>query len=559
MKFSDIFKICATMNLIVFAAAMLASIANAAPTAATTTATTTASVSVTTTASASPTVCANGFKYLGKTVGYADVFSSIRYAEKAVRFSPPVAVSRPRTEQFYNATITPNACVQNHLDSSFPAGTVISEDCLFLNIHKPHNATSELLPVWVYIHGGTFTSGGIASILYDGSHILQTRSDIIIVTISYRLGVFGFSASEELAAKGALNLGLLDQEAAFHWIQKNIWYFGGDPTRVTATGQSAGGISLGTLLTSRGGNNVLFHQVGLQSGSAFTFAAPISFSQPFFNSLVSTFNCTSASDAVSCLKTVNATLLQAAGSQYSYYQPVVDGVFLTQAPYVALRQGLFRKVPLLAGDVKDDGLIFIPSTNETIAKADFATIISQQFASLPVDDLAFLNATTYANYAPPVATSWGLGAGNFTGDYRHKCNDNLAIKLFAQYGLPVHKYLLSTCGTAFAYNYGYTKSPLPALHGCDICFVFNDPTCFYTAAQAELGVAMSNAWADFAAGKLNQNSLGWEPYTLANPTEIVFNIGNGTNFESILDDGGEPKCEGLWEAGSLTYSLPVNF
>ena len=128
----------------------------------------------------------------------------------------------------------------------------ISEDCLYLNVWTPAKSGSERLPVYVYVYGGAFNSGSGAVPVYDGEAL--ARKGIVVVTFNYRVGVFGFLALPELTRESAHhasgNYGLLDQVAALGWIHANIHQFGGDPSRVTVGGQSAGSISVHDLTAS---------------------------------------------------------------------------------------------------------------------------------------------------------------------------------------------------------------------------------------------------------------------------------------------------------------------
>jgi para-nitrobenzyl esterase len=122
----------------------------------------------------------------------------------------------------------------------------ISEDCLYLNIWTPAKSATENRPVFAYVYGGAFNSGSGAVPLYDGEGL--AKKGLVVVTFNYRVGVFGFLALSELTRESphqaSGNYGLLDQVAALRWVQANIRHFGGDPTRVTVGGQSAGSISV---------------------------------------------------------------------------------------------------------------------------------------------------------------------------------------------------------------------------------------------------------------------------------------------------------------------------
>ena len=147
----------------------------------------------------------------------------------------------------------------------------ISEDCLFLNVWTPAKTTSDNLAVMFFIHGGALTEGSGAIDVYNGEEL--AKKGIIVVTINYRLGVLGFLAHPELTAESPNNVsgnyGFLDQVAALKWVQNNIKNFGGDPSRVTIVGQSAGARSVSGLLASPVAAG-LFSGAITQSGTSFT-------------------------------------------------------------------------------------------------------------------------------------------------------------------------------------------------------------------------------------------------------------------------------------------------
>jgi len=148
-----------------------------------------------------------------------------------------------------------------------------SEDCLYLNVWTPAGKATEKLPVMFWIHGGGFTAGATAEQLYHGEHL--AKKGVVVVTVGYRLGVFGFLAHPGLSAEndGSVsgNYGLLDMIAGLKWVQKNISAFGGDPGRVTIFGESAGGAGVSILCASPLAKG-LFHGAIAQSGG---FFAPV--------------------------------------------------------------------------------------------------------------------------------------------------------------------------------------------------------------------------------------------------------------------------------------------
>src|ERR1041384_4259583 len=144
----------------------------------------------------------------------------------------------------------------------------VSEDCLYLNVWTPAKSNRERLPVLVYFYGGGFVSGDSSEPRYDGESM--AAKGIVVVTVNYRLGIFGFMAHPELTRetsyKASGNYGLLDQSAALRWVQKNIASFGGDPKRVTIGGESAGSVSVSAQMASPLSKNLIAGAIG-ESGS----------------------------------------------------------------------------------------------------------------------------------------------------------------------------------------------------------------------------------------------------------------------------------------------------
>ena len=207
----------------------------------------------------------------GTTVadGAVKVFSGIPYAAPPVgdlRWRPPQPVTP--WQGVKDATVPGAACMQGKVfdDISFPQ---LGEDCLTVNVYTP--AKAERLPVMVWIHGGGFYAGGGPEPRHDGQAF--ARKGIVLVTINYRLGVFGFLAHPELtkesAVKASGNYGLLDQVAALRWVKDNIAAFGGDPGNVTIFGESAGSFAVSALMASPLAKG-LFHKAIGESGAFFS-------------------------------------------------------------------------------------------------------------------------------------------------------------------------------------------------------------------------------------------------------------------------------------------------
>lgn len=210
-------------------------------------------------------------------------FKGIPYA------APPVGRLRWRAPQpvqpwkgIHSADEFSASCIQHTPEQILPwtaefmTHRKVSEDCLYLNVWTPRVSAQADLPVIVFIHGGGFNSGAGSIRIYDGTNL--ARTGLVVVTINYRVGVFGFFADPQLTAESkhhsSGNYGLLDQMAALRWVQRNIRGFGGDPNRVTIWGQSAGAMSVEALMLSPLAKG-LFERAQADSGIGITgFASP---------------------------------------------------------------------------------------------------------------------------------------------------------------------------------------------------------------------------------------------------------------------------------------------
>ncbi|SHE30003.1 carboxylesterase/lipase family protein [Vibrio gazogenes] len=247
-----------------------------------------------------------------------------------------------------------------------PLTGTLSENCLFLNVWQPAEPSRTLRPVMVWIHGGGFVNGGSSAANYDGTSFAQ--NGIVMVSINYRLGRFGFFAHPALTAANqdpALgNYGLMDQIAALQWVQDNIAHFGGDPNQVTVVGESAGGLSIHGLLTSPLAEN-LFERAIIQSGAGrrnfsdrylshenqfgqtSAETAGLLFAQKFHiegqgQSALDALRSLPAEDVVGDLSMMNM-------DSETYTGPMIDGTLITDHPQNIYNAGRGLSVPLLLG------------------------------------------------------------------------------------------------------------------------------------------------------------------------------------------------------------------
>lgn len=272
----------------------------------------------------------------------------------ALRWKPPApAKPWPSTRQ---ATQWGSACMQPYPHELLPwtkefiVQNDVSEDCLFLNVWTPSLKTGSSLPVLVFIYGGGFDGGAGSIAMYNGAHL--AKLGIVVVTINYRLGVFGFFAHPLLTAESPQhssgNYGLEDQIAALRWVRANIARFGGNPGRVTIWGQSAGASSVGALLASpltRG----LFQGAIADSGLEHARSASGT-TLPSAEKEGETFARSKGAASLKDLRAMPAAdLIKGASPRNVHFRPVIDGWVLTQPTQTALEKGPDNDVPLMTG------------------------------------------------------------------------------------------------------------------------------------------------------------------------------------------------------------------
>lgn len=270
-----------------------------------------------------------------------------------------------------------------------------NEDCLYLNVYSAAQSTEDRLPVMVWFHLGAFQFGAGSQALFDGDSL--ARRGVVIVTVNYRLGRLGFLAHPALSAESphgtSGNYGLMDQIASLQWVQENISSFGGDPSRVTIFGVSAGGDSVCHLMSSTLSKG-LFHRAIGQSGGRFTPVAAssglgdlmqdlshaektgLSLSEQWGVSSAEGMRSLSVAQIAGATQpiTLGAWTMPALGGGYprgifdSGY-PIVDGHVLTEEPFVTFRNGRQHDVPLITGSAKREqtGLPFIERADDFIA------------------------------------------------------------------------------------------------------------------------------------------------------------------------------------------------
>ncbi|KAM8909121.1 para-nitrobenzyl esterase isoform 2-T3 [Spinachia spinachia] len=323
-----------------------------------------------------PVVVTKDGQIKGVTVDKAHIFYGIPYADPPVgayRWKPP----RPASPWpgVYDASFPRASCMQacsGPMTEECPR--TVSEDCLYLNVFVPLDVDFSCplvapLPVMVWIHGGDFIAGSASKSLYDGRFISNTTKSVV-VSLEYRLGAFGFLVSGKDAHSAVGNYGILDQQAALLWVQRSIAVFGGDPSKVTIFGESAGAqsVSLHLIIQS---SKPLFKQAVLQS---LPFSIPLKSRHDALKlgkDFAKQTKC-SVGDIVCLLSLAPQAVLAAQMKTsskvvnpfrflevFETWGPFIDGKFIKEQAVTAFQKGHWQKEkPLLLGTTSEEGVIF---------------------------------------------------------------------------------------------------------------------------------------------------------------------------------------------------------
>lgn len=383
----------------------------------------------------------------------------------------------------------------------FVLNNEVSEDCLYLNVWTGAASARERRPVLVFFHGGGFSGGSGSCLIYDGTQL--ARKGLVVVTVNYRLGVFGFYALARLMRESdhhsSGNYGLFDQIAALKWVQRNITAFGGDPGRVTIAGQSAGAASVHFLVASpltRG----LFHRAIAESGSSVTQGRAMRAVEAELNG--QRFLQSMKLPNVDELRKVPAqTLMQRAMSSGIPFGPIQDGWLLSCSTLDAFAQRRFADVPTLTGLNADEG-----SANPSYGKLTAPVYRAQR-----AKQYGAAAAEMEALY--PTGSEAGARAAQKQSD---RDAGLIAMALWAEQRA-------KTAHSA-AYLYLFERAiPWPqhpeygAFHTSEIPYVFHNLDLLsrpWEQADRTLSAQVSDYWVNFAAtGDPNGKGLPrWEPF-----------------------------------------------
>ena len=393
-------------------------------------------------------------------------FKGVPYAQPPVgnlRWHSPQSVAK--WEGTLNATAFGSSCYASTAAEE-PYFTPPSEDCLFLNIWTGAQKTTEKRPVMLWIPGGGFQFGSAAQTVYDGSNLAE--EGVVIVSINYRLGVFGFLALSELDAEGTSSgdFGLQDQQLALAWVKSNIAAFGGDPDNVIIFGQSAGAHSIGLLMSSRLSNG-LFNRAILESGAFWDSAAGPIQSFEVARQKGAAFQQKFGMTCVEQLRSVSAVDINNAAPwnpdtdpKIAAFSPSLDNYVLTNSPGKVFATGQQMKVPVLAGWTADEQALFLPYGLSSISATLFQDGLRDYFGNQEPEALAL--------YPDGTSTELVDSSGDLCGDMVIREQTFTA----ANYQ---HCTAALPSNSVWAYYFTYTSPYSPAaIHTAELPFVFGN-------------------------------------------------------------------------------------
>ena len=436
----------------------------------------------------------------GLISGAAGSSAGVRVYKGIPFAAPPVGQLRWRAPQApvawkstRQATEFSPMCVQAPYPQTsiyYQPPSAASEDCLYLNVWTAAASSKERRPVMVWIHGGGYTRGSGATPTYNGENLATKGA--VVVTVNYRLGVFGFLAHPELTKESDVrssgNYGLLDMVSALQWVQKNIAAFGGDPKRVTIFGESAGSSAVNFLMASPLAKG-LFHRVIGESGANFGRRLALEDAEK-------------SGSRLGTLAGLRAKSAEEMSKVEGSFRPCVDGWFLPEDVSTIFAQGKQSDVPVIAGYNADEGRTLAPWPRDATAQ----TFVDQ-------------SRKRYGAFADEFLRMYPAGSDEQAADAHYNSFRDQGM------GWEMRTWVRAQTrsGKAPAYMYYFTRIPpwaesdrYRAYHAAEIQYVFGNlrPNRPWEEADRKLADTMSSYWVNFAAGG-NPNGKGlpqWPAY-----------------------------------------------
>lgn len=506
--------------------------------------------------------------FCGTVADGARSWRGIRYAQPPVgplRWRDPVAASPAIGE--IDATAYGNVCPQK-MNPAVPLGdgAVMDEDCLVLNVWAPSGQHGGTLPVMVWLHGGAYTFGASSQPLFDATS-LATSGEVVVVTVNYRLGAFGFLDLAGLLPEEGFdrNLALKDALLALRWVRENISAFGGDAGRVTVFGESAGGGLVTTLLATPSAEGLFARAIAQSSPAssmygterardvATRFVHELGIDSTDAAAVAGALRAASVDDIVTASMNVYAAVPSEAPGTLAF-APVIDGELLPEAPVTVLREGRGIRVPLLIGTNKDEASLFTFMKSPLIPITDDR--IRQMFADMAED-----NPTIALPSVAQVQTAYenvrqravGLGIAR-----------DIGFRMPTVWIAEGH----STVADVWLYRFDHAAPflrliGLGATHATELPYLWGnlsigpkDPTFRLGGRRAaeKISVRMQERWTAFAHGRApdartTADAPAWLPYSASDSSRHTLVI---ERQDSIISDLDGP-LRAAWGGGVLNF------
>ncbi|MCI5116357.1 MAG: carboxylesterase family protein [Candidatus Electrothrix sp. LOE1_4_5] len=469
------------------------------------------------------------------------MFLGIPYAK------PPVGSLRWKSPQpadpwtVFMANKYGPSCPQKRVDKVVE-GT--SEDCLTLNIWTPDSTQDKQLPVMVWFHPGSFSINSGST--WSGENLAK-EGNVVVVSMNYRLNVFGFLALEELKAEDPNhpttgNYGFEDQLLSLKWVQENIANFGGDPSNITIFGESSGGMAVSALLVSPKAKG-LFHKAITQSGPSKAVDKPMDQAIKESNEQLSKLGCQKGDGFLACLRSKSADEIESSippevGLSGLTWTPVNDKIFLDDSPADLFEQGkMAQGIPVLYLVTKDEQMLMVNGQdmmdiNEKAYKDTVADLIDSK-----ADTKKVLEQYAASKYSSP---AYALGA--ILTDRDVKCLIRKELRSLSKAGANVYMSYF-TAGRDIP-----SVKPLGAFHTVDVDFVFLTKEGGFGLNEKEqvLSRSIISYWSSFAyTGNPNAMASGvaWPKYDMeGNEQYIEFDTDNISVEKDLF-----PQCD-FWDA-----------
>ncbi len=448
----------------------------------------------------------------GKQDGAVRAFLGIPYAappEGPLRWREPMPAAK------WKGTLQATAFGPHCMQAPFFADMIFrdqgpSEDCLTLNIWTPAKQPSDKLPVMVWIYGGGNQGGSTSEARQDGA-VLATNG-VVVVTMNYRLGIFGFFTHLALTAespnKASGNYGLLDQTAALRWVKENIAAFGGDPSNVTLFGESAGSSAVSTHMASPLDKGLFQKAIG-ESGSAFSSGAlgaqtrsEIEAKNAEFARKVYHVDTLEQLRAIPAQELLDRATKPAGSANLVHFGPVVDGYLLPESVPAIFAAGKQNDVPLLAGWNHDEGGVLTKTTVESFQKS-----VHERFRENAAKVLAVYPAS---NDAEAIRSASDLAADSFIAFSTWRWMEAQATTGKQ----PIYRFRFDEVVPADPFH----TDGNAAYHSGEIAYVFGSQDLLrdfkWTPEDRNLSKQMQKYWTNFArTGDPNGDGLAaWAPY-----------------------------------------------